>query len=220
MKKIFASAVLALVALAALAQEYSTTWPYLYQEFTNGTVYMKGGTKATYDLNVHIMHSRLHFIDNGVIKEANLAEVLLVKIGDDQYMNVDGQIMKVVKSEERGFVAALQLGDFDKLRESGGAYGTSTTNSATQKLSSIEVSGKVNQNHMELREGRHNGESVDLVTTYYLVTPDKTYKASRKGIDDELDAAGKAAFKNWLKSNKVKWNNPDSIITVLDFLCK
>ena len=200
------------------AQECSTSWPYLYPTFQEGTIYMKGGTKLVQEVNVHVLHGRLHYIDKGVVKEALSRDILLVQIGEDKYMDVNGDIMKVIVSEERGFVASHQVGDFDRLRESGGAYGTSTTNSATQKLTSIDLAGKVNQNHMEMWENRHNGESLSLVNTYYLVTPAKIWKASRRGIDEELGAEQRQAFKAWLKANKIKWNDPSSLIKLLDFV--
>ena len=218
MKKIAAVILAVFAAIGLQAQEYSTSWPYLYQEFTEGSVMLKDGTKLTYPLNVHILESRLHFIDKGVIKEAVPDDIVLVMIGQDQYMNVHDQVMKVVASNEKGFVAALQLGDFEKLREAGGAYGSSTTSSATRKLTSIDVAGKVNQNHMELWESRHNGELVDLDTTYYIVTPNMTVEASQRAIRDRLDNQGKEAFKQWLKQHKIKWKNPDSLLALTEFL--
>lgn len=218
MKRI-ATVFLAIIAtLTLFGQDYSTSWPYLYPEFTEGTVMLKSGSTLVYPLNVHILEGRLHFLDNGVIKEAVADEILLIKIGNDQYVNVNGQVMKVVASNEKGFVAALQLGDFEKLRDSGGAYGSSTTSSATRRLTSIDVAGRVNQNHMELWESRHNGELVDLDITYYLVTPQMTVEANQKAIRAQLDDAGKEAFKKWLKQNKVKWKNPESLLTLIEFI--
>ena len=218
MKKL-ALAVLALAAFLSLrAQDYSTSWPYLYPEFREGTIYMNDGTKLVYNVNVHILHGRLHYLDNGVVKEAISSNLLLIKIGDDEYMNVNGDIMKIVAKNDKGMVTALQLGDFERLRDAGGAYGSSTTSSATRRLTSVDVAGKVNQNHMELWESRHNGELVDLVTTYYIVTPTKTVEATQRAIRETLDDAGKDAFKKWLKQNKIEWKNPESLLTLTEFL--
>ena len=218
MKKFLLAVLCFAAALTLRAQEYSTSWPYLYPEFKEGTVYLTDGSKLVFNLNVHILHGRLHYVDKGVIKEAVPDNLLLVKIGEDEYMNVDGSIMKVVAQNDKGLIAALQLGDFDKLRDTGGAYGSSTTSSATRRLTSIDVAGKVNQNHMELWESRHSGELVDLVSTYYIVTPEKTVEATQKAIRETLDDAGKDAFKKWLKQNKIKWKNPESLLTLTDFL--
>jgi len=218
MKKFFLAALALAAAITLKAQEYSTSWPYLYPEFKEGTVYLTDGSKLVFDMNVHILHSRLHYVDKGVIKEAVPDNLLLVKIGDDEYMNIEGSMMKVVAKNDKGMVTVLQLGDFDKLRDTGGAYGSSTTSSATRKLTSIDVAGKVNQNHMELWESRHNGESVDLVQTYYIVTPEKTVEATQRSIRESLDDAGKDAFKKWLKQNKIKWKDPESLLKLTDFL--
>ncbi len=213
--------VLALLAgVCARAQEYSTTWPYLYPDFTEGTVYLANGGKAVYMMNVHVLKGRLHYLENDVIKEAISSDVKVARIKDDEYVSVGTDILKVVAKEERGLVAALILGQFDRLRDSGGAYGSSTTSSATRKLSSIDVGGKVNQNHMELWQSKSSGEPVDVKETYYLVTPGKNYLATRQGIESELDDAQKEEFKKWCKANKIKWNKPESLLTVLDFISK
>lgn len=220
MKKFFLSAVAVLTAFCLYGQECSTMWPYIYPEFQDGILYKKDGTKFELKVNVHVLHGRLHYLDDGLVKEALSGELLLVQVGEDNYMDVNGDIMKVMVRDDRGFVAAHILGDFDKLRESGGAYGTSTNNSATQKLTSIQVAGHVNQNHMEMWEKRHNGELIDLVYKYYLVTPAKVWPASRRGIEQGLSPERKAEFKNWLKAHRIKWNDPASLVELMDFLVK
>lgn len=222
MKKIVFSILAAFMCIAAFAQdqEYSTTWPYLYSSFQDGTVYLKDGGKADYQVNIHILKGRLHYLENGLVKEAFSSSLLLVTIGEDKYMCVGTDMMKVVASQENGFVAAHYVGDFAKLNDNAGAYGTSTTNSATQKLTSIQIAGQANQNHMEMWESRHNGESVDLLCSYYIVTPAVTCKATKKGVEEILDNAGKAEFKTWLKCNKIKWNDPQSLLKLADFLSR
>jgi len=199
-------------------EECSTMWPYLYKDFQQGTIYKKGGEKFVQQVNIHTLKGRLHFIDDGKIKEVTSSDVLLLQIGEDKFMNVAGDIMKVVASNEKGFIAAYIIGDFEKLNDTGGAYGTSTTNSATMKLSSVQVAGHIGQNHMEMRENRSNGELVPLITTYYVVTPDLTCKASRRELEAAFTAERKASFKTWLKSNKIKWNDPESLLTLVEFI--
>lgn len=223
MKNIILSlaALLCSVAAAAQPKTCSTMWPYLYPEFTEGTIYMTGGQKVIQKVNIHTQKGSLHFIDDkGVVKEAVLKEVLVLEVGEEKYMCVNGSMMKVVASEDRGFVAASILGDFQKLSDKGGAYGTSTTNSSTQKVTSIDIAGAVNQNHMELWNNRQNGETVDLVTKYYLVTPDGPVPANKKDVETVIGSSRASEFKAWLKSNKIKWNDPQSLVTLLDFICK
>lgn len=208
-----------LLALLSLrAQDYSTAWPYLYSTFTDGTVILKNGTKSQHSLNVHILHGALHYIENGVVKEALLSDVLTAQIGEDRYMNVDGQMMKMVASSDAGFIAKLSLGDFERLLAGSGAYGTTAASDATRKLTSLEIAGRPNQNHMEMWERRHGGERVNLVDKYYIVTPDHTYEANRHAFESALNDTQKNDFKQWSKNHKIKWNNPESLLSLVDFL--
>lgn len=221
MNKVIVWVIALCISVSALAQEYSTAWPYLYNEFTPGEVLTLKGSKLEYPMNIHILHGRLHFIEEGMIKEAASKDIVRVKIGEDEFLSVDQDVMKIVARGEKGLVVAHLLGDFEKLNEAGGAYGSSTTSSATRRLTSIEVQGKVNQNHMELREGRHNGELVDLTTTYYIIIPgmDKI-PATKRGVEEAIGPDRKADFKAWLKANKIKWNKPESVVNVIAFIAQ
>ena len=66
----YIAVVLFLSAAGAYAQSPTTTYPYLYDTFTNGTVVMDDGSKEARQMNVHLREGRLHYIDNGIIKEA------------------------------------------------------------------------------------------------------------------------------------------------------
>ena len=218
MKRFLTAAILLIAAISALAQDYSTTWPYLYPTFTDGTIILRNGTKFQQPLNIHILRSALHYIDEGVVKEAQLVDVLTAQIGEDRYMNVEGRMMKVVAGDGDCFVAKLSLGDFERLLQGSGAYGTTATSDATRKLTSLEIAGQPNQNHMEMWESRHGGERVTLINKYYVVTPGKVYEANRHAVESALDDTQKSAFKQWIKNHKIKWNDPESLLTLTEFL--
>lgn len=201
----------------AFSQECTTMWPYIYPEFNEGTLYMDDGNEFNAKFNVHIQESRLHYLDNGIIKETRSENIVLVKIGDDIFMNVQGQVMKVIGSEKRGFVATLILGDFDKVLNSSGAYGGSSSSSATMKLSSIDVGGKSIINHMELKKNKEEGITVPLIYKYFIVTKGNVYHATKRGIRSELNQTENIEFKNFLKKNKIKWKDPQSLMSLLDF---
>ena len=62
---LFLAAMLAMIPAAA--QTPSTTWPYLYDNFIPGVIYMQDGAKSEVQLNVNVRHDRLHFIDKEII---------------------------------------------------------------------------------------------------------------------------------------------------------
>ena len=219
MKKIVIFAALLLSALLQ-AQEPTTTWPYLFRDFRQGTIYMKGGEKHIQTVNVHLRAGKLHFLDNDIIKEAVLSDVLLVDLDGARYFNAGGEMMLVVAESPKGMVLQSELGDFASLTETGGAYGTSSATSATRKLSSIDTDSQINQNHMLLKQSLHDGQSLETITKLYIVTPSFTIAADKAGVESVLDASRMAEWKKWLKENKIKWKNPASVITVLDFICQ
>ena len=89
MKKLILTLSCLLWVVAALsAQEPTTTYPYLYPQFTDGTVVLDGGKEEARKLNIHLRADKLHYVDGGIIKEAFLKDVNAVKIGNDVFVPV------------------------------------------------------------------------------------------------------------------------------------
>ena len=129
-----------------------------------------------------------------------------------------GELRKVVAENENGVVVVSQLGNFAALQETGGGYGASSETASTRRLSSVEVDGQVNQNHMLILQEKENGAELELITNYYLLRNGKCIKAARKDVEDALPDSAKAGWKAWLKANKIKWKDPQSLLKVVDYL--
>lgn len=219
MRKLILTAVLAIGSfMMASAQKPTTTYPYLYPQFIDGRVVMETGNKDEKKLNIHLRADKLHYIDNDIIKEAFLNDVKAVEIGNDIFIPVFGRMMKVIAKNDNGCVAAEILGDFEAAREAKGAYGTSSTSSSTMKLTSLQTDAQVNQNYMNIFNEKDQGMELRVRTTYYLITPKFKVKANKKDVDTSLPANAAADYKSFLKANKVKWSDPQSLLTVIDFL--
>ncbi|MCR5351784.1 MAG: hypothetical protein K6E35_04750 [Bacteroidales bacterium] len=218
-KNLLAGMILILLSAVVSAQEPTTKWPYLFPEFRSGVVELAEGTSRTYQLNMHLRHGQLHFLDtDGVIRETPIDEVLAAKVGQDRFLQVQGEMMRVVAQSEHGCVVEEVLGDFAALQETGGAYGASSQTSATRRLSSIYTDGQINQNHVILMQSRSDGKMLDLIKTYYFVYPGHVLNASRSGVESSIPADRLPDWKAWGKSHKVKWNRPESMLSVLEFL--
>lgn len=216
---IFALAAFLLTFSALRAQSPTTTYPYLYDRFTSGKVVMVGGKTEERKMNIHLRRDALHYIDEGVVKEAFLTDVLAVEIGNDVFVPVMGKMMKTVAKNDNGCIAEEILGNFSASMEAQGAYGTSSTSSATMKLTSIQTDSQVNQNYMNILNEKDNGVSLTTESTLYVVSPLYKVKASKKEIAASLPESRQAAWKTFLKTHKIKWKNPQSLLEVLDFLC-
>lgn len=215
----FAGAVFAALSVGtAVSQPYTTTWPYLYSDFRDGIICMKDGGKLSCRVNVHLLNGRLHYLDGETVKEALSANLSYVLVGQDKFVSVDGDIMRVEAESRGGFVAVHMTGDFDSVMAGEGAYGmTANTESVTQ-LSSLDIQKGINANHMLLLEEKDQGQEFDLRKEYYLVAADMVWPAYRGDILKALPDDRRDAFKSFLRNNKIKWDNPDRLILLVDFL--
>lgn len=218
MKRIAFTILLAMIFVSVSAQTTVTTsWPYLYDDFLESTIYMKGGQKLVQKVNINVVHDKAHYLDKDVVKELVLTDVLIIEIGADRYMNVNNEMMKVVAENGDGFVAAEITGDFAALRETGGAYGTSSATAATRKVASLDLDSQINQNHVLLLQSKHDGSMLNLVTRYFIVSPAFVCAATRKDVDSMVPADRQDEWKKWQKEKKIKWKEPQSLLDVLKF---
>jgi hypothetical protein len=208
---------LLLLSLAGRAQDITTMWPYAYPEFVKGTVYFADSSTLQAPVNVHLQKSRLHYLEQGTIKEAKSADIVLVDVGADRYFVRRNELLHVLAGNAQAFLATLTLADFSAITEPGGAYGASSNVQATRKLSSIDIGGVSITNHVELKSKKDAGTLLPVSVKYFLVTGDEVYPATRKGIAGKLSGERKDAFNRFVKQHKIKWSNPESLITLLDF---
>lgn len=218
MKQMLAAFALFFLTLTASGQDaVMSSWPYLYPEFSSGTVWMNDGKKYDRQMNIHLAKGQLHFIDGGVIKEVNANDVVLAELGGDRFTSLEGSIVKVIGDFERGYVAVRTAVDYQKMNETDGPYGTKIDAGATLSLTTFELTG-VASSYSELLRNRNEGIELPLKHDYYLVAGGKVLNASKKAVENSLDAAGKAAFKTFQKQNKIKWQDPSSLLLLVDFL--
>ena len=218
MKKLFIISFILCVTVFSYAQEITTVWPYLYPEFENSTIYYKSGNKFEAPVNIHLLKSKLHYLDGDAIKEVTSTDILLVMIGDDQFFDVGGAMMKIIYSDERAFLGEMVTGDYDKLKAKGGAYGGNTNSQATRSVSSLEGGYGAPTSHMDIKMRKEDGELLPLKTSHFIVVTGEIYPATKKGVEEKLSAEQKKEFGNFVKREKIRWKNTDSLIKVLIYL--
>lgn len=212
---------LSLSGLFAQDSEPKTTWPYIYSDFQSGELKKITGAPIQGAFNIHVLESRLHFIEDGMIKEVQPSEVVSVKVGDDYFASVSGKMMKVLAKSECGFIAEEVQIDIARLNTTGGAYGSSSNSIATQALSSVEGIGgtRTNMNHMELKNAKNEGSVLPIIVKKYLVFPGYVVYATKTDVS-KLEGINKDDLNAFLKENKIKWKDEHSLIKVLDFVCE
>ena len=207
--------------------EPTTTWPYLYGNFSAGAVFNNKGNTISYDrININVNNGKMHFVKDGKIMEADMLTVYVVRINDDVYLNCEGKLMKVEKETDNGAVVTLTEIDVSKMSRSNIGYGTSAL-ASTQNVSIVAVEGNIgssgaipttlNRNLDEAKESITDGDPLILKYTKYLVVDGLLIPAKKKDVtSDKRFDSGKV--ESFIKTHKVKWNNTDDLSELVEFL--
>ena len=221
MRKILLLFVMLSTVLTTNAQNYdpNTKWPYIYENFTDGTVFFDGNKKAQMQLNLHLWGNKLHYIsDDKRILESRDKGVVRVEIGNDAYIFSDHKLVKILAVDQNNLVVELIKADFDALFTGTGAYGSSLNSSAARDLSSLDLGGIDNPELGRLLQERNDGRDLSLKRLYFFIIDGKQIEANKKEVESLLSDNGKKEWKAFQKQNKIKWKDEDSLAKVLSFI--
>lgn len=205
------------------AQDYgpTRTWPYLYKDFQNGVIRMSGGELVQAAMVNISLDGKVHYVDDKEQKvmAADMLKVFTARIGNEVYLNVGGKMMKLEAENENGAVVCETSVNLDELNKSDIGYGISSSTASTQKLSSLagDSSSLVNLPLNTLMEGRENGEKLPVTRKKFIRVGLNVVPATKSEVMNS-PLVDKAAAKAFLKANKIKWNDPASLLAVVDFL--
>lgn len=221
MKRLFSISIIAFCALTAMAQSFepNTKWPYLYKDFTQGTIYFEGNQKSTLQLNIHLWGNVLHYVAaDGRIFESKDSKVMRVEIDKDAYIFSDHKLVEIKATNGNNLLVKLTKADFDALNSGGGAYGSSLNSSAVKELSSLDLGG-LNQPELgKMLQEKNDGSIIPLSYVYYFIINGQQIEASKKSVDKYIGKAKTEDFAKFLKDKKIKWKKEDSLKEVLSFL--
>lgn len=221
MKKILLLFALLSTVLTTKAQNFepNTKWPYIYENFTDGTIYFDGNKKSQARLNIHLWGNKLHYISNDQrILESTDKGVIRVEIGDDAYLFSDHQLVKILAVEQNNLVVELVKADFDALFTGTGAYGASLNSSSARDLSSLDLGGINNPELGRMLQERNDGRDLSVKHLFFFIIDGKQIEANKKDVESILNDEGKKEWKAFQKQNKIKWKNFDSLKLVLSFV--
>jgi len=209
------------LTVSAQRFEPNTKWPYIYQDFTDGTIYFTGDKKSEAKLNIHLWGNKLHYISGDQkILESNEKGIIRVEIGSDAYIYCDRQLVKVLAAEQNQLLVEESKADFDALFSSTGAYGASLNSASARDLSSLDLGGLNNPELGLMLQERNDGSALSVRTRYYFVINGKMVEANKKQVEQLLNDSGKKEWKTFQKQNKIKWKKEDSLKQVLSFVVK
>ena len=221
MRKIIVLLLLVTAALTVSAQKYSpnTKWPYIYENFTEGTIFFDGNKKTKVQLNIHLLGNVLHYLaDDGRIFTSDDKDVVRVEIGSDAYIYSDHKLVRIVAVDKTNLLVELTKADFDALFTSTGAYGASLNSSSSRDLSSLDLGGLENAELGRMLQEKNDGRDIPLKKQNLFILGGKQIEATKKSVESVLNADGQKDWKDFQKQNKIKWKNEECLSQVLNFI--
>lgn len=221
-----------LILLSALAlcqsvwsQEYHPreSWPYLLEDFTGGVVTNYGGeVSADGFFNVSVVDGKLHFVKDGTIMVANMNQLQAVRIGNRVFINRMGKLKEVV-AEERGglFVLRDVSVDMDELAKTDIGFGARSAVASTQRVNGLGMGGgtTVNLALESAIAAAKEGAELPISEKYVFLIRSREYPADKSSFLS-LEGIDKASAKAFLKSEKIKWRNAESLGKVLKYIAE
>lgn len=211
-----------LLQVSAQKYEPNTKWPYIYQDFTKGTIFFEGNQKnSARELNIHLLGNQLHYLgEDGRIYQSNDQKVMRVEIGSDAYIFSDHKLVKIVANEGTNLLVMLTKANFDALQQGNGAYGSSLNSSATRDLSSLDLGGLDMPELGKMLQEKNDGRTIPVTQQYFFIIGGQQIEATKKSVEKFVGPAKADALKQFLKENKTKWKNEDSLTQLMKFLAQ
>jgi hypothetical protein len=215
MKHIYCILISSLIFFSSYAQpNYIETSHYLFPEFTQGVILMKDGKRNDALLNYNSLTEEMIFDNKGQKKAIAINEILLVDtvfIKDRKFVPLNGKFVELVYHSKWDLFVEHKC----KVEEQGkpaGYGGTSQTGAATA-VSSLYTQGRVVYD-LKLPDDY----KTKPYTIYWLKKNGELNKFINMRELKKLYKDKKNLFKEYLKLNRVKYQNQDSIIQLIEYL--
>lgn len=198
------------------------TWPYTFESFRKGVIHFEPPyADLEADINICIANGHLHYLEDGVILESETKGVTGAEIDGRKYICFGKEMLEVIVEDENGYVGRISLYDPTKTGQVDIGFGISSSSFAASNVDMSFAVGLGNDfihakvAEMALRKGE--GTPLALKSLVYIVVGENRIEPFKKDFQDLVGKDEAAAF---LKENKIKWNNPETLLPVVDFIAK
>ena len=224
MKKILLlTFVLSFMTIPLFAQKYEPrdTWPFVYENFTDGSLYSStGDVLLSARMNVSVLNQKLYYLKGETIMEADMVRLYAAKIGpaEDLYVNVGAKMYRVLAESEGGAVLQADILDVERYNKASIGYGVTSYTASTQNVSGLAMESAAGVNINQAQASKEGGEPLPVLEKkYILYGRGRIVPALKREVMDIPDL-DKQAAKVFFKENKIKWNQAASLTQVADFL--
>lgn len=195
------------------------TWPFLYEDFTDGVVCSDSGDDIlTGKINVSVLNQKLYYIKGENIMEADMVKVFSVKAGEEIFVNVAGKLYKVLAESTGGAAVQARYLDVEQMNKANIGYGVSSSVASTQNVAGLALDSNSGTNINKALESKEGGAEIPIAEkTYILFCRNRIVPALKREVMD-VPGLDKEKAKAFFKEHKIKWSHPESLTEVADFL--
>ena len=224
MKKILLlTFVLSFMTIPLFAQKYEPrdTWSFVYENFTDGSLYSStGDVLLSARMNVSVLNQKLYYLKGETIMEADMVRLYAAKIGpaEDLYVNVGAKMYRVLAESDGGAALQADVLDVERYNKASIGYGVTSYTASTQNLSGLAMESSAGVNINTAMASREGGEPLPILEKKYILYGQGRIVPALKREVMDIPDLDKQAAKEFFKENKIKWNQAASLTQVADFL--
>ena len=214
------------VFLPAFSQDHQAfepkdTWPFVYESFTDGSIYSSTGeTLLNAKMNVSVLNQKLYYLKGETIMEADMVRLYAAKIGpaQDVYVNVGAKMYRVLAESDGGAALQADILDAERYNKASIGYGVTSYTASTQNVSGLAMESSAGVNINTAMASREGGEPLPILQKKYILYGQGRMVPALKREVMDIPDLDKQAAKEFFKENKIKWNQAASLTQVADFL--
>lgn len=226
MKKILLlTFVLSFMTIPLFAQKYEPrdTWPFVYENFTDGSLYSStGDVLLSAKMNVSILNQKLYYLKGETVMEADMVRLYAAKIkagqGEDIYVNVGAKMYRVLAESDGGAALQADILDVERYNKASIGYGVTSYTASTQNVSGLAMESAAGVNINQAQASKEGGEPLPVLEKKYILYGQGRIVPALKREVMDIPDLDKQAAKVFFKENKIKWNQAASLTQVADFL--
>ena len=211
------------MTIPLFAQKYEPrdSWPFVYENFTDGALYSSAGdVLLSAKMNVSVLNQKLYYLKGETIMEADMVRLYAAKIGpaQDVYVNVGAKMYRVLAESDGGAALQADILDAERYNKASIGYGVTSYTASTQNVSGLAMESSAGVNINTAMASREGGEPLPILQKKYILYGQGRMVPALKREVMDIPDLDKQAAKEFFKENKIKWNQAASLTQVADFL--
>jgi hypothetical protein len=201
-----------------------SSWPFYFHDFVPAQIFFQGDNNALTEtkVNINLFTGELQYIDNSNTIRIldNIDDIKSIRIaGDMNFIFVDGFVQEVIAQNGDNYaITKRKKGILTDLEDVSGAYGSSTTTSAVDKINDKLIGGLNVFSYPSLVETKDDGISFDPEIKYFLIKGKESFVLNKKNLKQAFDEAKSKKISSFLKKEKIGFKDEKDLARLLDYI--